>query len=118
MNFLPKNVEITVKIAKNLAQNTNNLLKEIGFITEKTLFISDEKIVANCKQFYEKPFESTFGKVLILQDPKPDEENLTKIIDAAKNYDFVVGLGSGVINNFCFSTFDEWLFVKKRISDY
>ncbi len=94
MDFLPN---ITIKIEKNLASRLSELILELGFKNKKTLFVSDEKIFNNCAKFFNKKPDNT----LILQDARPDEENIEKIIFAAKNHDLIIALGSGVISDLC-----------------
>jgi glycerol-1-phosphate dehydrogenase [NAD(P)+] len=72
--------------------------RKLGLKAEKVLFITDEKIWQNCSRFFAGDFLENF---LILKNPQADEKNLKKIISAAKNYDFILGLGSGTINDLC-----------------
>lgn len=74
-------------------------IKDDGY--EKILFVTDEKIWKNCARFFPKNFEKNFAKFLLLKNPQADEKNVKKISDAAKNCDFILALGSGVINDLC-----------------
>lgn len=65
---------------------------------KKILFVSDEIIWKNCKRFFPENF---CEKKFLLKNPKADEKNLKKISAAAKNYDLIIALGSGVINDLC-----------------
>lgn len=88
-------MEINIKIDKNLAKNA---LLEIA--EKKTILVSDEKIYKNCAKFFDEQFKSSV-KILILKNPKPDQENISKIKSAIKNHDLIIALGSGVISDLC-----------------
>jgi glycerol-1-phosphate dehydrogenase [NAD(P)+] len=90
-----------VKISPGLALDAEKLVYGLGFSIEKTLFVSDEKIWKNCRKFFAKNFFKKTGQNLILKKPQPDEKNWQKIAAAAKNYDFILCLGSGTINDLC-----------------
>jgi len=118
MKFLPK---VDVKIAKDLAFRANSLISALGFSGKKICFISDEKIWNNCASFFGEKFLEIGCKMLILNDPQPDEKNLRLINNVlceeksaaklqffdknnnknVKNYDLIIGLGSGTINDLC-----------------
>lgn len=124
MNILPK---IDVKIAKNLASKTDSLLLALGFVGARICVISDEKIWKNSAKFFGGKFAEMGCDILILKDPQPDEKNLRLIENAVlnkkklikntannlrqtkntdKNYDLIIGFGSGTINDLCkFSSF-------------
>ncbi len=69
---------------------------------KKILFVSDEIIWKNCEKFFPENFPENFcAKKLLLKNPKADEKNLKKISAAVKNYDLIITLGSGVINDLC-----------------
>jgi len=89
------------KISHGLAIKADELILELGFSSKKVLFISDEKIWQNCQQFFDKNFIKKIGKILLLKNPQADEKNLQKISAALKNYDLIIGLGSGTINDLC-----------------
>lgn len=86
-----------VKISHNLAAKVFDL----GLSGKKILFVTDEKIWQNCAKFFDAKFLEKTSKNLILKNPKPDEKNLRKIAAAIKDCDFILGLGSGVVNDLC-----------------
>jgi glycerol-1-phosphate dehydrogenase [NAD(P)+] len=68
-----------------------------GLNSKNILFISDEKIWKNCQKF----FPQGFAKLLLLKNPKADEENLKIIAKNLKNIDLILCLGSGTISDLC-----------------
>ncbi len=101
LEFLPKNIDINIKIEVNLAKSLKNLVFELGFSGKKIIFISDEKIYKNCEKFFEANFEEIFNTKLILKNPKADEETLEKIQENLENNELIIALGSGTINDLC-----------------
>ncbi len=85
------------KISSKLAENVDKLMVELGFSGKKILFVSDQKIWQNCQSFFVRDFSDKF----ILENAQADEENLEKILQAAKNFDAILALGSGTINDLC-----------------
>ncbi len=67
----------------------------------KIFFVSDEKIWKNCHEFFPKDFLAEISEYLFLKNPKADENNLKKINSAIKDCDFILGFGSGTINDLC-----------------
>lgn len=78
-------------------------LTACGFIPprKKVLFVTDEKIWQNCAKFFPANFLTKNSQNLFLPNPKADEKNLKKIAQALKDCDFILGLGSGTINDLC-----------------
>ncbi len=68
---------------------------------KKILFVTDEKIWENCQKFFPSDFKNKITAELFLKDPKADEKNLKKIFSALQNCDFILGFGSGTINDLC-----------------
>lgn len=89
------------KISYQLAARADELISELGFKGKKILFVSDEKIWKNCQEFFDKNFAKKIHKILLLKNPKPDEENLKKISSVVKSCDLIIALGSGTINDLC-----------------
>ncbi len=89
------------KIAHGLAVSAGQIIFDLGFESKETLFVSDEKIWKNCKNFFEKNFVKKIGKILLLKTPHADEKNLQKILKAAQNFNYILCLGSGTINDLC-----------------
>lgn len=89
------------KISYQLAVRADQLISELGFSGKKVLLISDEKIWKSCEKFFDKNFVKKINKILLLKNPKPDEENLKKISDATKDCGLIIALGSGTINDLC-----------------
>lgn len=98
MNFLEG---VVVKISDDLALHANSLLAAHNFNNKKILLISDEKIWKNCAKFFADDFKKSLGKTLILKLPKPNENNISKIKNASKDFNLLIALGSGVINDLC-----------------
>ncbi len=73
-----------------------NLAADIGFVNKKTLFVTDEKIWQNCREF----FADDCSEILILKDPQADEKTLKKISNKA-DAELIIALGSGTINDLC-----------------
>ena len=90
-----------VFIEKNLAKNFQNLINDFGFFGKKIIFITDEKILKNSKNFFDKKFLDNLSQKVILKNPKADEETYLKLVELAKNHDLIIGLGSGTINDLC-----------------
>jgi len=86
-----------VKISHGLARRASWLISDLGFVLQKALFVTDETIWRNCRNFFPQKFDN----FLLLKKPKADEKNLKKISVALKNCDLIVGLGSGTINDLC-----------------
>lgn len=83
------------------ASQVTKLISDLGFLQNRVIFMSDETIWKNSQKFFPQDFLEKNGKNLILKNPKPDEDNLKKIADAAKDYDLILALGSGTINDLC-----------------
>lgn len=86
-----------VKISRGLAANI--FASELW--SKKIFFVTDAKIWRNCEKFFPQDFLTKPACSLILANPKPDEKNLKKIAAALKDCDFILGLGSGTINDLC-----------------
>ena len=91
----------SVKISKKLAAKSQHLTDRLGFSQKKILFVSDEKIWANCQKFFPQNFLKKTDRKLILKNAKPDEKNLKKIAAAVEKCDLILALGSGTINDLC-----------------
>lgn len=68
---------------------------------KKILFVTDEKIWKNCAKFFPQNFLEKSHQILVLKSPKADETSLKKIATKLKDCDFILGLGSGTINDLC-----------------
>ncbi len=90
-----------VKISYSRAADADRSILDLGFKGKKILFVTDEKIWQKCQKFFDKNFLQKNHKNLFLENPKADEKNLKKISAATKNCDFILCLGSGVINDLC-----------------
>jgi glycerol-1-phosphate dehydrogenase [NAD(P)+] len=99
-----------LKIANNLAANCDKILVKLGFENKKILLISDENIYNHARFFFKDSFDKIAIKAkfnqLILQclpckKLVADDSNLQIILSAAKNYDLIIALGSGTINDLC-----------------
>jgi glycerol-1-phosphate dehydrogenase [NAD(P)+] len=98
--FLMKKVANRKSPVVNFGSGKNFLKSSMLRVSggKKILFVSDEIIWGNCKKFFPENF---CEKKLLLKNPKADEKNLKKISAAVKNYDLIIALGSGVINDLC-----------------
>ena len=90
-----------VKIASGLLKQINQILEKLGFENKQTLFITDSNIYNNISHSYREIIENSSFEKLILQAPKADENNINQILQSAKNYKLIIGLGSGTINDLC-----------------
>ncbi len=101
MEILAKRLDIKVEIGEKLAISAEKLIKKLGFEAKNCLLVTDERIFKNCAGFFADGFFDKLGEVLILEDPTPDEENIGQITEAATDFELIIGLGSGVINDLC-----------------
>lgn len=101
MDFLPKNLNIDVKIGKKLGYELENIVKSHGFEVNKAILVSDDNIFNNCKEFLPPQLLTDLSQILILDDPRPNEDNVAKIKDAAHDCELILALGSGTINDLC-----------------
>ncbi len=101
MEFLAKKLDIEVKIGEKLGKEARKLVENLGFEVKKAILVTDEKILKNCTEFFADGFFDELGEVLILEEPNPDEENIERITTVAEDFDLIIGLGSGVINDLC-----------------
>jgi len=86
-----------ILIAQNLIDQASNLLANLGLNKKKTILITDQNIYPIAQRIIEQLSCSS----LILQSPKADEETVLDIINQAQNYDLIIAVGSGVINDLC-----------------
>jgi glycerol-1-phosphate dehydrogenase [NAD(P)+] len=98
---LMRSIEDLVSLGsgENFLRSSMLRIKDDEF--EKILFVTDEKIWKNCRKFFPKNFEKNFAKFLLLKNPQADEKSLEKISKNLKSCDFIVGFGSGTINDLC-----------------
>ena len=94
-------VHYSVLIDNCLASKADKLIFDLGFEGKKILLVSDQKIWQNSQKFFAADFLEIFSEVLFLKNPKADEKNLEKILKTAKDFDLILTLGSGVINDLC-----------------
>lgn len=97
-NSVTKQIERMVEIGSGKVLADNFLQKNSH---KKIIFISDEKIWKNCREFFSENFLEKFAKVLLLKNPAADEKNLAKIAKESKNIDLIFALGSGTVNDLC-----------------
>ncbi|MCE3255668.1 MAG: egsA [Rickettsiaceae bacterium] len=86
-----------ILIAQDLTNQVAELLAGIGFIDKKILLVSDQNIFTIAK----KISDQITCQSLILQNPKADQENLSKIIKTISDHNLVIAVGSGTINDLC-----------------
>lgn len=72
MDFLPKNLNIDVKIGKKLGYELENIVKSHGFEVNKAILVSDDNIFNNCKEFLPPQLLTDLSQILILDDPRPE----------------------------------------------
>ena len=100
------NFNIPIKeilIGNNLATQSPNLLSKIGLTdTQKILIVSDQntQIVAG-DYIFNSLTNNHNCQSLILQNPKADETEASKIINQAQNKNLIIAVGSGTINDLC-----------------
>ncbi len=75
-------------------------LEKLSLKSKKVLFICDYSIWDNCEKLFAEDFLNNCSS-LILKDVSADEKNLKKIISKAKNFEYILGFGSGTINDLC-----------------
>jgi glycerol-1-phosphate dehydrogenase [NAD(P)+] len=98
------------RIANNLAVNCHKIIADLGFKNKKILLVSDQNIYDNNIQFFgdslAKIATSSALEQLIFRANKKNkiianQANLKKILAKAQNYDLIIALGSGTINDLC-----------------
>ncbi len=67
----------------------------------KTIFISDKNIWHNCQKYFSEILYYYKIDVFLLDNATADEFYLHQLLDKARNYDFIIALGSGTINDLC-----------------
>ncbi len=81
-----------------------NILSKLLLDQKKILLVSEKKIWRNCKKFFSKSFTDSISKILLLGDKnnlKADEKNLKTILKIADQYQLIIAVGSGTINDLC-----------------
>ena len=89
-----------VKIYYN-CQNWVKLFTKYNFLPQKTILISDKKIWQNCQKTLSPSFINNFAEVFLLNKPQANEKYLQHIKKAVSQYQNIVALGSGTINDLC-----------------
>ena len=77
--------KINVVINKNLTHEIEENITKMGLDCAQILFVSDENIWQNNKQFFRDDFAKKFVNFLILKTPQANENFVNKIIQNAKN---------------------------------
>ena len=93
--------KINVVINKNLTHKIEENIAKMGLDCAQILFVSDENIWQNNKQFFRNDFAKKFVNFLILKTPQANENFVNKIIQNAKNCNLIIAFGSGTINDLC-----------------
>jgi glycerol dehydrogenase-like iron-containing ADH family enzyme len=93
--------KINVVINKNLTHKIEENIAKMGLDYAQILFVSDENIWQNNKQFFRDDFAKKFVNFLILKNPQANENFVNKIIQNAKNCNLIIAFGSGTINDLC-----------------
>ena len=101
MDILAKKLGVEVKIGENLVKNAVSLILESGFEVKKCLLVTDNAILKNCSGFFDSTFFDELGEVLILEEARPNEENVEQIVAASEDFEGIIALGSGVISDLC-----------------
>lgn len=83
------------------ALKIDNFIAKLGHKNSKIIFVSDKKIWRNSKRFFDKNFLKNNQENLILTGPKANNDNVEGITAIAKDYDLILALGSGTINDLC-----------------
>jgi glycerol-1-phosphate dehydrogenase [NAD(P)+] len=90
-----------ILIEENLIEKAAILLDGIGFKNKKILLITDQNIYPNIGSKIADSLALKSNQILILQTPKADQKTVLEIANHAKNFDLIVAVGSGVINDLC-----------------
>ncbi len=96
-----KQQEIIIQTSSNLVKQGADLISKLGYDLKNCLFVSDKKIWNKYCNNFGKKFFQQIDEVLILKDPECNEKFAKKIIDRVKNYQLIIGFGSGTINDLC-----------------
>ncbi len=86
-----------ILIAQNLIEQAQNLLTNLGLNQKKIILVTDQNILPIAQTI----INQISCPSLVLQSPKADEKTVLKIVDQAQNYDLIIAVGSGVINDLC-----------------
>ncbi|MFT6386352.1 MAG: glycerol-1-phosphate dehydrogenase [NAD(P)+] [Rickettsiales bacterium] len=90
-----------ILIAQNLINEAGNLISKFGFKNQKILLITDQNIYPKIGSIIANSLDLKNSQTLILQSPKADEKTALEIANSAQNYDLIIAVGSGVINDLC-----------------
>ncbi len=85
-----------IAIDYNLITSFNNIIKKFNFSVLDILVVTDQNVYP--KIFTLLPLKINY---LILNNPKPDEESIAKIITESCDKKVIIGFGSGTINDLC-----------------
>ncbi len=86
-----------ILIAKNLINEASVLLTNLNLINKKILLVTDQNIYPIAK----KIIDQLLCQSLVLQNPKANQKTVLDIANQAQNYDLIIAVGSGVINDLC-----------------
>jgi glycerol-1-phosphate dehydrogenase [NAD(P)+] len=98
-NNLLEKYKITINeiiIDHNLIVNFTQILKKFNLDLADILIVTDQNIYPQIKNLLPLNID-----LVILDNPKPDEESIAKIITESCNKKATIGFGSGTINDLC-----------------
>jgi glycerol-1-phosphate dehydrogenase [NAD(P)+] len=72
-------------------------MDNLDLVKKKILLVTDQNVFP----IAEKIIKQLSCQSLILQSPKADKKTVLDIADQAQNYDLIIAVGSGVINDLC-----------------
>ncbi|MFT7087866.1 MAG: glycerol-1-phosphate dehydrogenase [NAD(P)+] [Rickettsiales bacterium] len=90
-----------ILIAQNLINQADDLISKFGFKNQKILLITDQNIYPEIASKVAKSLNLETSQTIILQSPKANKETALEIINHAENFDLIIAVGSGVINDLC-----------------
>ena len=86
-----------ILIARNLIDGAADLIFNLHIAKQKILLVSDQNIYPIAQRI----INQLSCQSLTLQSPKADEKTVLEIINHSTNYDLIIAVGSGVINDLC-----------------
>jgi glycerol-1-phosphate dehydrogenase [NAD(P)+] len=86
-----------VVIEKELFCNAPELFRSIGCYTSEVLLVTDKSVLHIAQEIINR-FSST---VLVLEDAQADWKTVKEIVKKGKDHEYIVAVGSGVINDLC-----------------
>lgn len=89
-----------IRIERNLIKKSDELINDLGFAGKNILLVSDENLEEISNQIISNIDQNKISK-LILKNVYADEKNAQIISEKCQNFDLILAVGSGTINDLC-----------------